>query len=225
MINLLYKRKVLIAQLFIIIGYGISIPGLWMMRENPLAFQLSWIFTTVTLAILLFFHKPFNLKFFLALLAVGVVGWAVEAIGTNTGLVFGNYSYGQSLGPKIWRTPFAMLINWMISVYLVTMILRAKIVNIWRLGFAGALIMVSYDILLEPVAIRLDMWSWAGGNPPLQNYIAWFVVSFPLVMLLGKYTKGSENPLVPIVLICQLLFFGLLNVLIAFAGMYLLVIP
>ena len=72
---------------------------------------------------------------------------------------------------------------------------------------------------LEPVAIRLDMWSWAGGNPPLQNYIAWFVVSFPLVMLLGKYTKGSENPLVPIVLICQLLFFGLLNVLIAFAGM------
>ena len=225
MINLLYKRKVLIAQLFIIIGYGISIPGLWMMRENPLAFQLSWIFTTVTLAILLFFHKPFNLKFFLALLAVGVVGWAVEAIGTNTGLVFGNYSYGQSLGPKIWRTPFAMLINWMISVYLVTMILRAKIVNIWRLGFAGALIMVIYDILLEPVAIRLDMWSWAGGNPPLQNYIAWFVVSFPLVMLLGKYTKGSENPLVPIVLICQLLFFGLLNVLIAFAGMYLLVIP
>ncbi|HPF94445.1 MAG TPA: carotenoid biosynthesis protein [Tenuifilaceae bacterium] len=219
MINLLYKRKVLIAQLFIIIGYGISIPGLWMMRENPSAFQLSWIFTTVTLAVLLFFHKPFNIKFFLALLAVGVVGWAVEAIGTNTALVFGNYSYGQSLGPKIWRTPFAMLINWMISVYLVTMILRAKIVNIWRLGFAGALIMVIYDILLEPVAIRLDMWSWAGGNPPLQNYIAWFVVSFPLVMLLGKYTKGSENPLVPIVLICQLLFFGLLNVLIAFAGM------
>jgi putative membrane protein len=87
------------------------------------------------------------------------------------------------------------------------------------LGFAGALLMVIYDILLEPVAIRLDMWSWETVTPPLQNYIAWFIISFPLVMLLGRYTKNSSNPLNTIVLVCQLLFFALLNLMIAFGNL------
>ncbi len=218
MIQFFNQHKLLIAKLIILIGYGISIPGLWMMRENPAVFQLSWVFTTLTLILLLLFHRPFSWGFAMAILTVGILGWTVEAIGTNTGVIFGGYTYGPSLGPKVFATPFAMVINWMISVYLITMVLRPQIINIWRLGFAGALLMVIYDILLEPVAIRLDMWSWETGTPPLQNYIAWFVVSFPLVMLLGKYVKKAENPLAVLVLICQFLFFGVLNLMIAFTS-------
>lgn len=218
MIQFLNKFKLLIAKLIILIGYGISIPGLWIMRDNPAAFQLSWVFTTLTLILLLLFHRPFNKGFAMTILAVGIIGWAVEAIGTNTGVIFGGYTYGPSLGPKIFATPFAMAINWMISVYLITMVLRPQIINIWRLGFAGALLMVIYDILLEPVAIRLDMWSWETGTPPVQNYIAWFIVSFPLVMLLGKYVKKADNPLAILALASQFLFFGLLNLMIAFTS-------
>lgn len=210
------KYKLLIAKLIIIGGYGISIPGLWIMRDTPEVFQLSWVFTTLTLIILLLFHKPYNAKFWLALATVGIAGWAVEAIGTNTGIVFGDYAYGPSLGPKLWGTPLAMAVNWIISVYLIVMILGSKIVNIWRLGLAGALLMVIYDILLEPVAIRLDMWSWGSGTPPLQNYLAWFVISFPLIMLLGRYTKRSQNPLSTVVFLCQMIFFLGINILIKF---------
>ncbi|MDY0254160.1 MAG: carotenoid biosynthesis protein [Tenuifilaceae bacterium] len=217
--SFLDKYKLTLALIIIIGGYGISIPGLWIMRNNPEVFQLSWVFTTLTLAILLIFHKPHNVKFWLAIVAVGIAGWTVEAIGTNTGVIFGGYAYGPSLGPKVWATPIAMVVNWMISVYLITMVLRSKIINLWRLGFAGALLMVIYDILLEPVAIRLDMWSWETVTPPLQNYIAWFIISFPLVMLLGRYTKNSSNPLNTIVLVCQLLFFALLNLMIAFGNL------
>lgn len=219
MITFLNKHKLLLARIIILIGYGISVPGLWIMRENPSVFKLSWIFTTLTLVLLLVFHKPFNLKFALSILAVGIVGWAVEAIGTNTGIIFGGYSYGPSLGPKIFATPIAMVVNWMISVYLITIVLRPKIINIWRLGFAGALLMVIYDILLEPVAIRLDMWSWETVTPPLQNYIAWFIISFPLVMLLGKYVKKADNPLSFMVLVSQILFFATLNLMIFYFGM------
>jgi bisanhydrobacterioruberin hydratase len=219
MITFLNKHKLLLARIIILIGYGISVPGLWIMRENPSVFKLSWIFTTLTLVLLLVFHKPFNLKFALSIVAVGIIGWAVEAIGTNTGIIFGGYSYGPSLGPKIFATPFAMIINWMISVYLITMVLRPKIINIWRLGFAGALLMVIYDILLEPVAIRLDMWSWETGTPPLQNYVAWFIISFPLVMLMGKFVKKANNPLSFMVLVSQILFFATLNLMIFYFGM------
>lgn len=219
MISYLGKHKVLLVKLIILMGYGISIPGLWMIRHNPAAFQLSWVFTTITLLLVLLFHEPFTLKFALAIAAVGFIGWLAEAIGTNTGVVFGDYTFGPSLGPKVFGTPFALLINWMISVYLITMILRPKITNIWRMGFAGALLMVIYDILLEPVAIRLNMWSWDTTTPPLQNYIAWFLVSFPLVMLLSRYVKKSQNPLVIVVFVVHLLFFSLLNLMIVFLEM------
>ncbi len=212
-------HKLLLVKMTILTGYGISIPGLWIMRENPGVFQLSWVFTTLTLILLMVFHKPITPRFVLSILGVGIIGWLVEAIGTNTGILFGEYSYGASLGPKFYSTPITMVVNWMISVYLITMVLRPKIVNLWRLGFAGAMLMVIYDILLEPVAIRLNMWSWESGTPPLQNYLAWFVISFPLVMLLGNYTKKAENPLALMVLVCQLFFFGFLNLMISFLEM------
>ena len=212
------KHIHLIFKAIFLFGYGISIPGLWIIRDNPEAFQLSWIFTTITLVSLLFFHKKFTVKFFVALLVVGILGWAVEAVGTNTGIIFGSYTYGESLGPKVFATPFSMAVNWMLSVYLVVMILKPRILNRWKLAFTGASIMVLYDILLEPVAIRLDMWSWAGGNPPFQNFVAWFIISFPLILLLNKYSSNAKNPLAFFIFICQIAFFVALNVLIEFLG-------
>lgn len=219
MLELIKKNKLILIKLLFIAGYGISIPGLWIMRDNPQAYQLSWIFTVISLVLLMLFHKPFNRKFAISLVAVGIIGWLAEAVGTNTGLIFGDYSYGPSLGPKIWGTPFTMLVNWMLSVYLVVMVLKSKIINIWRLGFAGASLMVIYDIMLEPVAIRLNMWSWGTGTPPLQNYIAWFVISFPLIILLSKFVKKSTNRLALFLFVCQLLFFVALNLMITFLGM------
>jgi putative membrane protein len=219
MISFINRHKILLAKIIIITGYGISIPGLWIMRHNPQAFQLSWIFTTLSLVILLVFHNPYTVKFTLTILAVGIIGWVVEAIGTSTGIIFGGYTYGPSLGPKLLDTPIVMLINWMISTYLVIMVLKPIFINVWRLALVGASLMVLYDILLEPVAIRLFMWNWETGTPPLQNYIAWFIVSFPLVFLLSRQTKDTSNPLAIMLFTCQLIFFAILNVLIGFYNM------
>jgi putative membrane protein len=189
------------------------------MRHNPQAFQLSWIFTSFSLVLLLLFHRPFTKRFALAMLAIGIVGWALECIGTNTGYIFGSYTYGNSLGPKFFGTPLSMVVNWMVSIYLVVMVLKPVIINSWRLALAGASFMVLYDILLEPVAIRLFMWSWLSETPPLQNYIAWFVISFPLVMLLNHHVKNAQNPLAIILFACQMGFFAVLNAMIGVWGM------
>lgn len=43
--------------------------------------------------------------------------------------------------------------------------------------FTGSLLMVAYDLFLEPAAMRLDMWSWECKVIPLKNYLGWFFFS------------------------------------------------
>ncbi len=215
--NFFLKNKGLIlAKIFLSFGYFISIPGLWMMRHEPNVFQLSWVFPSLSLVILLFYHEKKSPKFWFSILLVGIIGWTIEAIGTNTGMVFGDYSYGFSLGFSVFQTPISMTVNWMLTIYMIFTVLVNRVKNILILGLLGASLMVLYDYLLEPVAIRFDMWTWELGYPPLQNYIAWFLVSFGLLFFLGNQLNSSKNPLAFWLLLCQFFFFGILNLLIHF---------
>jgi putative membrane protein len=71
--------------------------------------------------------------------------------------------------------------------------------------------MVSYDLLLEPVAIKLDFWNWQGGAIPLQNYVAWYVISVVFLSLLSLSAYTSENKVSNILLGSQFSFFLILN--------------
>ncbi len=201
------------AKIILVSGYVVGVIGLLFKQNEPVYFQLTWVFTLLTLAILLAFHKPFTVKFFVALLLVGIAGFTIEAVGTNTGLIFGKYSYGKSLGIKVFETPLTMIVNWMLTVYLAVMFVGKRVKPLWLFVILASLVMVGYDIVLEPVAIRLDMWSWNEGVPPLQNYIGWFVVSLPFVAFLRPFTHHASNPLAGIVLFLQIAFFCILNLL------------
>lgn len=201
------------AKIILIAGYVVGVIGLLFKQNEPVYFQLTWVFTLLTLVILLAFHKPFTVKFLVAILLVGIAGFTIEAVGTNTGLIFGEYSYGKSLGIKVFETPVTMVVNWMLTVYLAVMFVGKRVKPLWLFAILASLLMVGYDIILEPVAIRFDMWSWTQGVPPLQNYIGWFVVSLPLVTVLRQFTTNTTNPLVGIVLFLQIAFFSILNLL------------
>ncbi|MCB1155806.1 carotenoid biosynthesis protein, partial [bacterium] len=72
-------------------------------------------------------------------------------------------------------------------------------------------LMVLLDIFIEPVAIRYDFWSWAGGAPPLQNYVGWFLVSLPLLSLFALIQAGQRNKVALVLLALQFIFFITLN--------------
>jgi len=41
--------------------------------------------------------------------------------------------------------------------------------------------MIFLDLFIEPVAPRIDMWSFSfSESAPLSNYITWFIVALPL---------------------------------------------
>lgn len=148
-----------------------------------------------------------------------VVGMGVEMIGVATGDIFGEYSYGDVLGPKIEGTPWIIGLNWMMLVYCVGCTVnritwngKAQVGSIWIKSFLGALILVSLDVLMEPVAIHLGFWSWGGGDIPLQNYGAWFIISFLLLLLFNSFLKNEQNKVAFTLLVLQFLFFFLLGI-------------
>lgn len=113
-----------------------------------------------------------------------IMTYGLEVLGVKTGLVFGEYSYGGTLGPQLFDVPVIIGLNWVIIVYGLAESLRTA-----RSSLLLALVLVPagavfFDFFLEPVAMsRLDYWSWAGTEVPLHNYIAWAVISFVFAVL------------------------------------------
>ena len=73
--------------------------------------------------------------------------------------------------------------------------------------------MVLIDLVIEPVAMKYGFWSWQGGQIPLQNYLAWFVVSFVLLQLFYRLKFRKVNLIAPALYFFQLLFFVVLYLL------------
>ncbi len=151
-----------------------------------------------------------NKTYALWLLIIGISGYLVELLGILTGLVFGTYSYGEGLGIKVADVPLMIGVNWALLVFATGALIHKIRMSLWLRAALGATVMVGYDVLLEPVAMRFDFWSWEGNQVPLQNYLAWWIISF--VMHFGVMAKVNnlQNRLALPVIIIQMLFFVLL---------------
>lgn len=163
--------------------------------------------------LLLAAHRPWvDARPTVWLVTCGLLGWGAEYVGVHGGWLFGEYAYGDVLGPK-WRAiPLVLAVNWILVVYAVCATVAARVPHwptIAKVAAAAAL-MVALDILIEPVAIGLDFWTWRAGTPPLQNYIGWLAVSLAQAALFFALLPFSENRLASLVLLLQVGFFATL---------------
>jgi putative membrane protein len=165
----------------------------------------------VSLAILLYFHRQWNRIFIIFCVLAFLTGFFIEVAGVKTGAIFGEYQYETTLGFKILEVPPLIGINWLLLVYCVGSSFCRTSQPIYIKVLYGALIMTLFDFLVEPVAIRLNMWSWKAVNPPIENYIAWFIVSAVLLTLFHSLKFRKDNPVALWLLILQICFFGIQN--------------
>lgn len=162
--------------IILIIIHAIGIIGL-VSPLQPLFIKLTPLHLLVSALILILNHKNFtrhNLYYFFVL---AFAGYLIEVLGVNSKIIFGQYNYGKGLGFKMAEVPLIIGINWLILIYC-TAILAKNIPGKWFRITASALFMVIIDFAIEPVAVKLDYWTWQNDVIPVQNYIAWFVVSF-----------------------------------------------
>ncbi len=130
-----------------------------------------------------------------------------EWIGTRTGFPFGPYAYTDNFGPRIGGVvPMAIPLAWLVVV------LCGRSLTLWLRPAAGRLetavgvaaVAVLTDLNLESVAWKVrGYWLWYPGQasppapawPPVQNYVAWFVLSFVLALVLpADHTLRPRQP-------------------------------
>ena len=75
----------------------------------------------------------------------------------------------------------------------------------------GATLMVGLDLFIEPLSARLGFWAWENNNIPLENYIAWFMVSFLIHFIFVRLRITQDTPLARWYLPMIGLFFIMLN--------------
>jgi putative membrane protein len=167
----------------------------------------------LTASILVYHYPVKNKGLFIALTVSYLVGYGIEVVGVATGKVFGEYAYGPVLGWQVANVPLMIGVNWMLLVGAICPLVYRLGHNRWQSAAIAATLMVLLDVLIEPVAISLDFWTWFGQPVPLQNYIAWYLVSLPLCWLFFSLNFQKENRAAGWVLGCQVIFFALQQIL------------
>jgi len=181
-------------------------------EQQKIFLKLTPLNLVVTTGFLLLFHTKWNRAFLMAALAIFMAGFFVEVAGVHTGWIFGNYAYGTTLGLKVFDVPLIIGLNWFLLVYSIAAVFN-KIQNTYVFAFVSAAVMTLLDVLIEPIAVKLDFWQWQDNVIPLQNFAAWLVISFLLFYFFRTVNGRPENRFALVVLIIQFLFFGILNLL------------
>ncbi len=189
--------------------YVAGIIGLNIPLTAPLFRFLTPFNLLASCGILLYFHQEWNRNFLIFITLTFLIGYFIEVIGVKTGMIFGEYQYETTLGFKILNVPPVIGVNWLLLVYCVGSSFCRVTKPLYFKVLYGALLMTMFDFLAEPIAIRLDMWSWHEITPPLQNYIGWFITSAFLLTLFHTLKFRKDNPIALWLLILQICFFGI----------------
>lgn len=203
------------ALVVIFILYFVGVLGFVFLKEWN--FMLLTPFNLlISLFVALRFHSRPSMSFYIICFSVALIGFFIEVAGVNTGLIFGAYQYGPVLGFSLFSTPLSIGVNWLLLIYsssvLVNYVILEKTSRTLKVFIASSL-MVSLDLLIEPVAITTNMWRWEHVDVPLQNYLGWFVSAFVLQWIMSYHTQKELNRVAAFIFLIQCAFFAVLNFL------------
>jgi putative membrane protein len=150
------------------------------------------------------------------LVVAGGIGLAAESVGVRTGLPFGDYSYADTLGPKLLDVPVIVPLAWVMMAYPSLLLGRRLSRAAARRGrtrtpsgsvtvATGALCLAAWDLFLDPQMVAAGHWAWHDPHPalpgvpgvPVSNYLGWLLVAFVMVaalhVLLPARPRASED--------------------------------
>lgn len=201
--------KPLHVKIFLTIIYTVGILGMWLKPNDFIS--LTPLNLALTCFLLLAYYPYKEKDFIRYCIFLFTAGFAIEMIGVQTGKIFGMYYYGYALGFKLKHVPVIIGINWLMLI-LATQSIAQKFSNkLYIIAAIGASLMVVLDLLIEPIASKYEFWHWHNDVIPLQNFVAWFIISF-FFHGLGTVMKfNKENKMAVFVFAIQLIFFAFLN--------------
>lgn len=204
------KRIFYTSLIILIVIYMVGLIGL-NTSFRVLVASLTPYTLILSAVIVLINNRDWNRYFAIFIVITWITGYLVELAGIETGLIFGNYTYGEALGYKLYKVPVIIGLNWFLLVYSCGMVSNLLRWGVIMKSMVSAFLMVVIDMSLEPVAVALDFWSWQGGDVPVQNYIGWFVVAFLLSLYFQSIGLKVINRMAIALFIIQYIFFFILS--------------
>ena len=205
--NYLSQKNILVLQ------YSIYIVGIIGHLFNPTRELMFWL-TPVTLFIsilFVFLSVVDNKQLLLWLIVTYLITLFLEIVGVKTGLIFGEYSYGNILGIKVFEVPLIIGLNWVIIIWGGILLSQKLTIGPFWIGISTGAFALLFDIILEPVAISFGYWSWEESIIPLQNYIAWFIIAFAFSFYYSKANIKTNSSMPIHLFFVQLVFFFVLG--------------
>jgi len=211
--------------------------GLYLLLVLSIAIQISYplvsgdslryvtIITVVAGALLMLMHSliSYGLRYFITFGSVTFIfALIIEIVGSKTGWPFGNYSYDDSLGIKIFGVPILVPFAWIMMSHPVLIAAR-KTVPSWAFIYGGAGLMV-WDLFLDPQMVAAGRWTWevVGAHVPFQpeiplsNLAGWLFAGMGLMALLNlvlpkERRKKGVNSTIPDIFLGWTLFSGVVG--------------
>lgn len=158
----------------------------WFLPKTPLNLTVSLLIIMYCVSI--------SRRAMVVLFAIMLMGYLAEVAGVHSGVIFGQYYYGDNLGIKVFEVPLMIGVFWGILTMVTNQIARDWSPKRWLVALIGAGLMVWLDLLMEQLASDYDFWHFEGGLAGLQNYIAWFALAYGFQYLIYPYltTKGRR---------------------------------
>jgi putative membrane protein len=198
--------RIILVILYCVGAVGMLIPETrtWFVKLSALNLFLSFV-------ALILSRKENKLRFMVFLCIAFLIGFGAELIGVHTAYLFGSYQYGANLGVKWAEVPLIIGFNWGILAVTSSAVIHRVGLNKYMSAILSAMLMVVFDYILEPVAIKLDYWHWIEGQIPVFNFVCWFGVSLILQWIYLRMKLTELNKVAESLFLLMFIFFTLLT--------------
>ena len=136
--------------------------------------------------------------------AIAVVALIVENLAIITGFPYSHFSYGESLGWKIFHVPATLILTFP-PLVIGSGYIANKISERYRIHkkihkiLIATFVLVALDLVLDPGATLLGFWTW--NNPgidygvPWINYAGWILTGIitTAIFIFGTKFKSSDE--------------------------------
>lgn len=199
------EGAVLLLSLFFLAGFFFHN---WSYTDQ-IVVRLTDIFLFISNALVFWFlfRKKYSPQLLAWSIAAFAITFTIEYIGVSGGKIFGSYYYGETMKWQLGNVPVIIGVNWTVLILATYSMAYKWTKSIWISPVLSSVLIVVFDMIMEPVAMHLDYWQWEYNLIPNRNYFAWFIISLIFAGFLSVFRINPDSKILRAFFFIQIVFF------------------